>query len=238
MGTSSGRRAPTTALWRAAKGAATRYLSPTGGGAVTAGEVAARYVAALGESGGQEDRSGLASWALTRKAAQNLGAWWTQATRQGLAVALEEWGLAPLIRPSQELLAQGVGAALVPADGGLEEVVARTALATVLRQCLAPRDGPGDAPPPAQLVRQFLTLALFLRLNLDLGESLEAAAPSVSGLRQGLHGLRQRLEQAASLAATGAPAPQGPGEWRGLPGWSWVSETLKSLLAQLHDTSP
>jgi hypothetical protein len=47
MGTSSARRGPTSALWRAAKGAATRYLSPEGGGSVTAQEVVAQYLAAL-----------------------------------------------------------------------------------------------------------------------------------------------------------------------------------------------
>ena len=52
MGTSSARRGPTGRLWRLAKGAATRYLSPGNAAAVAAGEVAARYVAALGEAGG------------------------------------------------------------------------------------------------------------------------------------------------------------------------------------------
>ena len=52
MGTSSARRGPTTGLWRVAKGAATRYLSPGAGGEVSAREVAARYLAALaGDSG-------------------------------------------------------------------------------------------------------------------------------------------------------------------------------------------
>ena len=58
MGTSSARRGPTTALWRAAKGAATRYLSPEAGGEVSAREVVARYLAALEETPGQGDGVG------------------------------------------------------------------------------------------------------------------------------------------------------------------------------------
>ena len=58
MGTSSARRGPTTGLWRAAKGAATRYLSPAAGGEVSAREVAARYLAALAETPGQGDAVG------------------------------------------------------------------------------------------------------------------------------------------------------------------------------------
>ena len=47
MGTSSARRGPTTGLWRSAKGAATRYLSPGAAGEVSAREVVARYLTAL-----------------------------------------------------------------------------------------------------------------------------------------------------------------------------------------------
>ena len=58
MGTSSARRGPTTGLWRAAKGAATRYLSPAAAGEVSAREVVARYLAALEETPGQGEALG------------------------------------------------------------------------------------------------------------------------------------------------------------------------------------
>lgn len=242
MGTSSARRAPTTAWWRAAKGAATRYLSPSGGGEVTAREVAARYVAALGEGAAQADPSGLAAWRLTRKAAQNLGAFWAETASTGRDAAFHPWGSGRMSPPSRESPAHGLSAALVPSDGGLEEVVARTALftvlATVLPSCLAPRDRPAGTPEPAQLVRRFLATALFLRLNLDLGESMEAAADSASRLRAGLEGIRRQMEQAATLSEPAGPGPQAPGDWRGWPGWSWVSETLKTLLQHLGAGRP
>ena len=86
MGTSSARRGPTTGLWRAAKGAATRYLSPGAGGEVSAREVVARYLAALEETPGQGEA--LAAFRFTRKAAQDLGAFWQEVAARGWEAAL------------------------------------------------------------------------------------------------------------------------------------------------------
>ena len=132
MGTSSPRQGPTSRLWRLAKGTATRYLSPENTGAVTAREVAARYVAALGEGGGPGLAGALAAFRLTRKVAQNLGAFWCQADFQGVPAALSAWGLADWSEEAPESLAQPLSAALGVAGGGLEQAVAHTALVGVL----------------------------------------------------------------------------------------------------------
>ena len=177
MGTSSARRGPTTGLWRAAKGAATRYLSPGAEGEVSAREVAARYLAALAETPGQGEA--LAAFRVTRKAAQDLGAFGQEVAARGWAAALKDRGLAPLAPEPPERLAPGVAGVLAGSGGGLEEAVVRTALALVIRQAMqAP-----DRPDPAQMVRQFLVAAVYLRLALDLGEPLEAAAGSCGRLQ-------------------------------------------------------
>ena len=96
MGTSSARRGPTTGLWRSAKGAATRYLSPGAGAEVSAREVVVRYLAALEEAPGQGEA--LAAFRVTRKAAQDLGALWQEVAARGWNLALRDRGLAPLAR--------------------------------------------------------------------------------------------------------------------------------------------
>ena len=96
MGTSSARRGPTTGLWRSAKGAATRYLSPAAAGEVSAREVVARYLAALEETPGPGEA--LAAFRVTRKVAQDLGALWQEVAARGWGLALKDRGLAPLAR--------------------------------------------------------------------------------------------------------------------------------------------
>jgi hypothetical protein len=130
MGTSSARRGPTTGLWRAAKGAATRYLSPAAGGEVSAREVVARYLVAVAETPGQGEA--LAAFRFTRKAGRDLGAFWEEVETRGLEAALEVWGLAPAASGSPEMAALGVAGALAGSGGGLEEAVVRTALAEVI----------------------------------------------------------------------------------------------------------
>jgi hypothetical protein len=211
MGTSAARRAPTSRLWRQAKNAATRYISPEGGGAVTAGEVAARYLAALGEA----EQGPLAAFRRSRKVAQDLGAW--------AALESPDWG--ELAGQPPEVRAQGVAAALAGAGGGLEDAVAHASLVQVLTE-FAP-----DQPAPELLVAWFLAGALYLRLNLDLGEPLEAAGENFSRLRRGLDEIHRVIEQAA-----GAPAPEAPADpeaWRGLAGWTWVTRVLEAMLSRL-----
>lgn len=236
MGTSAGRRAPTTRLWRMAKGAATRYLSPEVVGRVEAREVVARYLAALQETGSQEDKRGLAAFRLTRKVAQDLGAFWSQAASQGWAGALTALGLGELTGQSPEILAQGLGAALVASSGGLEAEVARVSLAAVLCRHLSLASNleplPSPLPEPFQLVRQFLAVALYLRLSLDLGESLEAAAPSFKRLKIGLEGIKGWIDKAAGSAVLGEPPV--PNQWPGLAGWLWVTQVMAGLVQQLE----
>jgi hypothetical protein len=224
MGTSSARRGPTTALWRRAKGTATRYLSPAAGGQVSAREVAARYLAALAETSGPGDR--LAAFRFTRKVAQDLGAFWQEVNTRGFEAVLAERGLGPLTQGPPEMLGPGVSAVLAGSGGGLEEAVVQTAVALVLRPAVT-----APAPPdPPLVVRWFLATVVGLRLALDLGESLEAAAGSYGRLRDGLGRLQAVLEAGADAAGTPAAPPATPGHWQGLPGWTWVTEIMTGLL--------
>jgi len=241
MGTSSARRAPTTPLWRRAKAAATRYLAPAGAGAVAAGEVVARYLAALGETPGSAP--GLAAFRFTRRVAQELGAFGSQAASLGLPAALAGWGLGELAAQPWTVTAQGLGALLAGAGGGLEEAVVRTSLAAILMDlqpgnCGSGPQGPAPEPvAPARLVRDFLAGALYVRLALDLGEPLEAAAADGAGWQKGLAGLRERIAGAARAAGAVA-APTSMAQWRGLPGWSWVTEVMGGMMQLLNEPGP
>ena len=232
MGTSSARRGPTGRLWRLAKGAATRYLSPANAGAVAAQEVAARYVAALGESGKPGPAGALAAWRLTRKTAQNLGAFCCQVDSEGWPAALSTWGLRDL--PAEPAtLAQSLAAALGTAGGGLEQAVAHTALMGVLLKLPEPGSS-ASGPEAAQLVQDFLAAAFYARLTLDLGESLEAVATGFVPLRQGLGAIAACIGLAVE---TGRPqvvqAPLTPEHWLGLPGWTWVTQVTEALMSHL-----
>jgi hypothetical protein len=228
MGTSSARHGPTTPLWRVAKGMATRYLSPEGQGAVEAREVVARYLTALTETSGQGNQ--LAAWRVTRKAAQELGALAHEVQVRGWEAALAERGLVPPAPGDAAMLAQEVSGDLAGSGGGLEEAMVRTSLALVLLQAAAS----GGTPEPAQLVREFLATSLYLRLALDLGEPLEAAAGGYRRLREGLTRIKATIE--TGMAATSPPGepPGTPVQWQGLPGWTWVTEIMAALLAKLQ----
>jgi hypothetical protein len=215
-------------LWRSAKGAASRYLSPTAGGEVRAREVVSRYLAALGETSGQGEA--LAAFRVTRKAAQDLGALGQEVAARGWDAALAGRGLAPLAGGSPELVAPGVSQVLAGSGGGLEEAVVRTALALVVGEAVKSR----DRMEPAQVVRQFLITAVHLRLALDLGEPLEAAAGGYGRLRDGLSRIKAWIESGAEAADAAPPEPPAtPGHWQGLTGWTWVTEITAGLLKNL-----
>ncbi|MHB9073369.1 MAG: hypothetical protein ACYC6G_07580 [Desulfobaccales bacterium] len=228
MGTSSARRGPTTALWRAAKGAATRYLSPEGGGELNAREVVARYLAALKETPGQGDR--LAVFRFTRKVGQELGAFWEEVNVRGRERSLQERGLGPLVHAEVSMLAQGLSEVLAGLGGGLEEAAVRTTLALVLRQAL---QSVGETTP-ANLVRQFLAAAVTLRLALDLGEPLEAAAGSYGRLKLGFNHIKQLIEVNVPGENEQTAPPASPDHWQGLAGWIWVTEIMAGLMKNLE----
>ncbi|MBM4275826.1 MAG: hypothetical protein FJ128_13935 [Deltaproteobacteria bacterium] len=234
MGTSSARRAPAGARWRQAKRAATRYLTEETAGAAGAQEVAARYVAALEGTGAEGESGFLAFFRQTRKTAQDLGDFWRRVMDQGLAAALTARGLGGLAGADPKELALALAAAVCGPAESLEASADRTALAgmlptalSALEQASGVDDAPAPAPPalpdPARLVRGFLVQALWQRLVLDLGETLEAAAGSPERYRQGLSGLRAALEAAAG------PLPEPPGTWSGWEGWRWVTANLGAL---------
>ncbi len=231
MGTSSARRGPAGRLWRQARGAATRYLSPETAGAVTAREVSARYVAALGEAGDPGLAGALAAWGLTRRVAQNLGAFGCQVASQGWPAALSAWGLQDPAAGSGTA-APALAAALGTAGGGLEPAVAHTALVGVLLQLREPGSS-AAAVDAARLGQRFLADAFLARLTLDLGASLEAAAAGFGPLRQGLREIAACIHQAMQTDGLPAPTPLTPEAWLGLPGWTWVTRVLEGLLLQL-----
>lgn len=232
MGTSSPRRGPTSGLWRTAKGSATRYLSPGAEGEGGAREVVARYLAAISETSGAGEA--LAAFRITRKAAQDLGAFWQEVAARGWDLALKDRGLTVLAGKPAEVLAIGLSGVLAGSGGGLEDAVVRTALTVALGEAIQSE----ARPEPAQIARRFLVTALHLRLTLDLGEPLEAAAGSYARLRDGLSRIMAVIE--AGAGGPGAPSepPGTPGHWQGFTGWTWVTEVLAGLMHDLKQGDP
>jgi len=228
MGTSSARRAPTTWLWRRAKGAATRYLAPEGGAGLEARDVVVRYLAALGEDAGPGSSGLLGTFRLTRKAGQNLGAFMGEVASQGWDSALSAWRITEESRLSREVAAPLLAGALLEPDGSLEDAVARSSLAAVLQDF-----EPSGEIAPDQLVTRFLAESLYQRLVLDLGESLEAASRGYGQWRHGLDGLKSWIAGAGAMEQTPPP-----GQWRGLAGWNWVTLTLEKMLGRLRECHP
>jgi len=226
MGTSSARRAPTTRLWRRAKGLATRYLAPAGGTGPEAREVVAGYLAALGEDAGPGSQGLLSGFRLTRKVALDLGAFSQWAANQGWKTALAEWGLTAAGGQPRQDEGLALAGALLEPDGGLEGAVARSSLAAVLQDLDAStRDN------PALLVTRFLAESLYQRLALDLGKPLEAAGRSFAHWRQGLDGLKRCIAGAAAEPENPPSAEQ----WGRLSGWAWVTMTLEKMLQHLSE---
>jgi len=193
-----------------------------------AGELAARYVAALEETAVQEGRDLMGAFRLTRKTAQNLGDFLTQAHSLGwekvlAAPGLEKegrWEWAPAT------LAAAVGGS---EDGSLEAAVVRTALAQVLAESLAAASP--EADDPARAVRRLLAEALYLRLASDLGEALEASGRDGARWRQGMAVLQQWVRQTAQASD---PPPPEASQWQGLAGWVWVTRVLEDLVAGIR----
>jgi hypothetical protein len=193
---------------------------------VTAWEVAARYVAALE---GEEGQSGfLAQFRQTRKAAQELGAFWGEVNSRGWEEALKSRGLKDLAEGPPAAAALALAAHLGGPAGSLEAAAGRTALAQVLREGLPGRNGEGETPNAAQAVKSFLARAVAVRLSLDLGESLEAAAVAPGQLAANLKELSQAVEQAAGEAGPSSK------DWPGLAGWQWTTQILVELREALN----
>jgi hypothetical protein len=194
--------------------------------------LAACYVAALEESAVQEGVDLGGAFRRTRKAAQNLGDFLSRAYSLGWEKALATHGL----EGGEDLPPEGAAAFLAASLWGsssdsLEAAVARVALARILAEILA---APAFLGPdaPARVVRRFLAAAFGLRLVLDLGESMEAAAPDASLLRQRLEALGQWLEQTAARVSPGPPPPGS--RWLSLDGWTWLSRALEDLMAEVR----
>ncbi len=198
-------------------------------------EVVRRYVAALEESSVAQGQDLLAEFRLTRKAAQALGEFGDLVAASGLAVALESFGLKDLAQLPPEEAIPGLTQNWLEEQGSLEAAVARTALAMCLGRALTLDQAALSRIDGASLVRSFLVIVLSQRLAFDLGESLEAAAPSWPAYQQGLVRLQEELA-AATVEITDNPPDTG--QWRGLAGWIFVTRTLQSLLQRYHDTRP
>jgi hypothetical protein len=172
----------------------------------------------------------LAAFRFTRKVAQDLGVFGQEVAALGWEAALAEAGLAPSAPGPPEMAAHGVTGILAGSGGGLEEAVVRTALYSVIRQAIQSQ----DRPDPAQMVRQFLVMAVHLRLALDLGEPLEAAAGSYERLRDGLGRIKAVIEAGAGAAGAPPEPPATPGHWQGLTGWTWITEIMAGLMKNLE----
>jgi hypothetical protein len=235
MGTSSARRGPSTAGWRLAKGAATRYLAPEGASPVGAREVIRRYIAALKETSVAQGQDPLAEFRLTRKAAQCLGEFGTMVVDSGLNAALEAWGIHTSSQDAPEVAILGLASAWVDEDGSLEAAVARTALATCLEKILASDPARKSQVDGSTIVKSFLAIAVCQRLALDLGESLEAAAPGWPAFRKALIKLADELHAATDACPEDPPRA---GQWQGLAGWLWVTQVLGNILKRFQDAKP
>jgi hypothetical protein len=232
MGTSSARRGPSTALWRLAKGAATRYMSPEGASPMEAREVLRRYVAALEETSRAQGQNLLAGFRLTRKAAQRLGEFGDLVAASGLAAALGSLGLEGLAQLPREEAIPWLTQAWLEEQDSLEAAVASAALAECVAKflksdpaLLSPADGPS-------LVGSFLATVLCRRLAFDLGESLEAATTGWPAYHQRLDRLADELAAAARQVANDPP---GSGQWQGLAGWLFVTRFLENILQRYQD---
>jgi hypothetical protein len=171
----------------------------------------------------------LAAFRVTRKVSQDLGALWQEIAARGWEAALEAQGLAPMAREPVLTLALGLSGVLAGRGGGLEEAVVRTALALVIGPAVQSR----NRTEPAQVVRQFLVTALHLRLALDLGEPLEAAAGNSGQLRHGLSRIKAVIEAAAVAATAPSDPPATSALWQGFTGWTWVTEVMAGLMQNL-----
>jgi hypothetical protein len=157
--------------------------------------------------------------------AQDLGAFWQEVEAQGWDAALKDRGLTPGPPGTAAMLAAGVSEGLAGSGGGLEEAVVRTSLAVVLRPAVQAE----PRPEAAQVVRRFLAAAFSLRLTLDLGEPLEAAAGGYGRLRDGLNRIMALVEATAPGPGEAPDTPATPEHWRGLPGWTWVTALMAGL---------
>jgi hypothetical protein len=84
------------------------------------------------------------------------------------------------------------------------------------------------------MVQEFLAANLYMRLALDLGESLEAAASNYSHLRNGLENLRECIEKGKGRGFQELEPPAS-GQWSGLAGWTWVTGTLQALISTISE---
>jgi len=196
-------------------------------------EVVRRYVAALADTSGDAGQDLLAGFRLTRKVAQNLGDFVKTSSVSGVPAALEAGGFLNLAQEHPEVAISGLIAAWVEEDRGLEAQVARTALAVCLGKAMAATHSPQPKVDGAALVKEFLGLALCLRLVLDLGESLEAATPGYFEYNEAL--IRLGEEIAAAAASITEPPPE-PGQWQGLAGWLWVTRVLEGVLERFQES--
>ena len=223
MGTSSARRGPTTGLWRLAKGAATRYLSPGAGGEVSAREVVARYLAALEETPGQGEA--LAAFRVTRKVAQDLGAFCQEVEARGWDAALARPGSGAAGPGAGAMPAPGVSGVLAGSGGGLEEAVVRTALALVLGPAVA-ISGPAGAGSDGAAVSGHGDAPAS-------GPGPGGAPGSRGGQLRAAPGRTNRIKAVieAGAAAAGAPPelPATPGHWQGFTGWTWVTRSYGGI---------
>ena len=230
MGTSAARRAPTTRLWRLAKGAATRYLSP------------ARRWGGHGRGGGWPGiwrpwgRGTRGRWrpcASPGRWPRIWGLWRRWPHPRGGKGPLTAWGLGELVGGLPGRAALGVSGALVGAAAGWRRPWPGLPWPRVLMTAgrLGPQR-PAARVEPGQLVRAF-----WPRPAPQAGPGPGGAA---GGGRRPVTGAPERPGRRCKRWIDGRLRPRPPGARRpgGLArpaGWTWVTEvTAERLLIRLR----
>jgi hypothetical protein len=198
-------------------------------------EVVRGYVAALQETSAVQGQDLLAGFRLIRKVAQRLGELGDALAGADLPAALQASGVKKSDQLHPEEIIPCLAQAWIEEPGGLEAAVAGSALAACLNHVLKSDPTPASPVDGPSLAKAFLGISLYQRLVLDLGESLEAAAPGWPAYHRGLAGLQAEL-MAGLDDLPGAPP--GAGQWQGLAGWLFVTGILENLLQHFQDTCP
>ena len=223
MGTSTVRRGPTSGLWRSAKAAATRYMSPAPEGEASAREVVARYLAAVAETPGRGRRCGLPGYPEGGTGPGGVG---QEVAAGGWDVALRPGGLARR-RPGDPRSCWRRGwAGCWPGAAG------------AWRRRGSDRAGPGERTGGA-ISRPGGPGSDGASVSGHGGAPASGPGPGGAPAGRGgrLRAAPGRLNRIKAVIEAGAEVidaipepPDTPGLWQGLTGWTWVTEVMAGLM--------
>jgi len=188
MGTSAARKAPVGRLWRNAKSFASRFAAGQEASAPRVGEVVARYIAALRESSGTQERGqGEPIMADVTRTAVHLSGFYRDWEQSGWETALARQGVNLSARPTLPEIIPALLDRLAGAGARLGEAVARAALIEHFRGFFGAEGNSHQTgvtagvrcPEPTAGIRSFLGLAIYRKIISDLGEPLEFQAATI-----------------------------------------------------------